>query len=626
MFEQLIDSAAVIEVQPIDNSTGQPVTGSVSASLGSVYIQIGTNSTVIATSPSLTHKNNGLHSLSISLGDIASLGHCVIRVEIADCLPITIERMIVSRLTNGAAIAIEEDTDELQQDWEDDGRLDQLLDSKMATDHIAATAGKVNGVATVDTCTENSDMRGTNLALLAENYTAPNNSQTATLESRLTPARAGYLDNLNVSGQVASQADVQGITQAQRVRLTLPTLLERPDAGSTDYRLYIYAYDAQHVAEDLDSNPMVSAENAAGTDRSSNLGTVTKASGTGIYYVDYTLSSSNNLEQLFFRVTAAEGSVETEYSTSTLVVDTTAVDFTTADRAKLEFIHGKMPGRDYLAGTTESTGAIPAADKTGFALSAAGVTAVQSGLGTSANQTAISNAIAALQDLSSSDVQTVLTGLGYTSSLATNIATTNGRIDVQLSTVPGLVWNVLTSAITTANTIGKLIIDRMATILKLDATLESDGLSYRFNANALEQAPTGSGGSSGPIMVTVANAIFEPRLVGPVISVHYKSPVVYQITTISSVDISAFEHLDFELVVEADKNSDTDLLVVGSDAITFTPDDSDTTRGVFEITFTAADLAFAKHGSFLYSLRRTDDEATILSHDFRMIYSPYKDS
>jgi hypothetical protein len=88
-----------------------------------------------------------------------------------------------------------------------------------------------------------------------------------TLLNRLSAARAGYLDNLNVGGNVASQADVQGITQAQRVRVLPPSLMERPDSDSTAYRIWIYVYNEQHQAEDLDSAPTVTAENNAGTSR-----------------------------------------------------------------------------------------------------------------------------------------------------------------------------------------------------------------------------------------------------------------------------------------------------------------------------------------------------------------------
>jgi hypothetical protein len=187
-----------------------------------------------------------------------------------------------------------------------------------------------------------------------------------TLLNRLSAARAGYLDNLNVGGNVASQADVQGITQAQRVRVLPPSLMERPDSDSTAYRIWIYVYNEQHQAEDLDSAPTVTAENNAGTSRSTNLGTVTKPGGTtGQYYVDYTVASDHAIEQLVFKVSATEGTVTTNYAAPSIVVDTTAVDFTATDRSNLEAIKNKLPSKSYLTGTNNSDGDVQIDEATG---------------------------------------------------------------------------------------------------------------------------------------------------------------------------------------------------------------------------------------------------------------------
>lgn len=132
---------------------------------------------------------------------------------------------------------------------------------------------------------------------------------------------------------------IQGITQAQRVRVLPPPMMERSDDGDNPvtYRIWIYVYDEQHKAEDLDSLPTVTAENNASVDRSDNLGSVTKPGGTtGIYYVDYSVASAHAVEGLVFKVAATEGTVTTNYAAQSIVVDTTAVDFTAADRLKLE--------------------------------------------------------------------------------------------------------------------------------------------------------------------------------------------------------------------------------------------------------------------------------------------------
>ena len=158
-----------------------------------------------------------------------------------------------------------------------------------------------------------------------------------TLIARLTAARAGYLDNLNVGGNVASQSDVQGITQAQRVRILPPAMMERPDSGSTAFRVYCYCYNESHEAEDLDASPTITVENDQGTDRSANLSAVTH-DGTGIYYAAYTIADSHAIEALLFKVAATEGGTTVNYAQPSHVVDTTAVDFTAADRTKLDAI------------------------------------------------------------------------------------------------------------------------------------------------------------------------------------------------------------------------------------------------------------------------------------------------
>lgn len=154
-----------------------------------------------------------------------------------------------------------------------------------------------------------------------------------------TSTRAGYLDNLNVGGNVASQADVQSITVSSRVRVCVPPAMEIPDSGSTAYRIYIYSYNELGQAEDLDSNPTVTAENNTASDRSANLGTVTKEpSTTGIYRVDYTVASTHSIEGIVIKVDATENSVTTTYCAQTMKIDSAVGGFTSSDRTILNTI------------------------------------------------------------------------------------------------------------------------------------------------------------------------------------------------------------------------------------------------------------------------------------------------
>ena len=207
------------------------------------------------------------------------------------------------------------------------------------------------------------------------------NSDMATVLTRLSSTRAGYLDNLNVGGLVASAAGIAGITQAQRVRVMPPPLMERPDSGgAVDYRIWIYVYGPTHTAEDLDASPTVTAENNAGTDRSANLSAVTKPGGTtGQYYVDYSVAVAHAIEGIVIKVSAVEASVTTKYAAESIVVDTTAVDFTSADRtllttlatdyttaraAKLDDITAIKTKTDNLPASPAATSDIPTANIT----------------------------------------------------------------------------------------------------------------------------------------------------------------------------------------------------------------------------------------------------------------------
>lgn len=317
---------------------------------------------------------------------------------------------------------------------------------------------------------------------------------TTLLTSRLTATRAGYLDNLNTGGLVASAADVAGITQAQRVRVIVPAALERPDSSSTTYRVWIYAYDEQHKAEDLDSNPTVTVENNAGTDRSSALGTVTKPSGTGIYYVDYTLDSGDAIEGLVFRITATEGGTDTEYAAATLVVDTTAVDFTAADRAKLDTLHDtRIPGV-IQPQSGDAYGRLGAPAGASIAADIANVpTAAENRAEIDSNSTQLAAIKAKTDNLpadpaDASDIAAAFGALNDLDATAIQAAANAALVALHLD-------HLLAVEYDPASKPG-------AADALLNELVENDGGVSRFTVNALEQAPVGGGGGGGLTMST----------------------------------------------------------------------------------------------------------------------------
>lgn len=186
------------------------------------------------------------------------------------------------------------------------------------------------------------------------------------LETRLTAARAGYLDNLNVGGNVASSAEVTSIQNNTRVVRVVPVMIERPDAGTTTYRIELLLYDAVGNMEAPDSAPTIALVDQDGTDLSSRLDSATMALvSTGRYRAVYTATSTDDLEQLVWTFSVVEGGATRVYGNTSLIVDTTAVDFTTADRTKLEAIHMKLPSKSFLTGSSNSDGDVQLNEATG---------------------------------------------------------------------------------------------------------------------------------------------------------------------------------------------------------------------------------------------------------------------
>ena len=144
-----------------------------------------------------------------------------------------------------------------------------------------------------------------------------------------------------VSGQVASQAEVTAIQNNTRTVISVPEVLERPDSGTVTYRIELFLYDEVGNMEAPDSAPTVALVNQAGTDLSARLsGTTMTLVSTGRYRVTYTASAGDALEQLNWTFSVVEGGATRAYGRQILIVDTTAVDFTAADRTTLLAIAG----------------------------------------------------------------------------------------------------------------------------------------------------------------------------------------------------------------------------------------------------------------------------------------------
>lgn len=148
------------------------------------------------------------------------------------------------------------------------------------------------------------------------------NTDTDALLARLTATRAGYLDKLNISGNVASSSEVTAIQNNTRVVIVVPEVIERPDSGTVTYRVELFLYDEIGNMEAPDSAPTVDLVNQSGTSRTSRLDSTTMTLvSTGYYRSIYTADVADALEQLVWTFSVVEGGATRVIGRGSLVVD-----------------------------------------------------------------------------------------------------------------------------------------------------------------------------------------------------------------------------------------------------------------------------------------------------------------
>jgi hypothetical protein len=270
-----------------------------------------------------------------------------------------------------------------------------------------------------------------------------------------TAARAAFLDKLNITGNVASSAEVLNISNNTRVRGTLPQVLERPDTGSESVPLVIELYDEVGNMEAPDSTPTVVLTGQDGTDLSARVSALSNPS-TGRYTFNYTNAAAHALEVLRWSVSVVEGGLARTYSYLTQLVDTTAVDFTSADRAKLNTLHDDR----LTAGRAANLDAITEARLA--ELGAANLPA---------------------------DIDTLKTRIPGT------VQPQTGDAYARLGAPAGASVSVDIAAAKADTAAIKITTDR------LNGMLVIDGAVYQFTANALELAPSGGGGGGSASLV-----------------------------------------------------------------------------------------------------------------------------
>src|SRR6185437_1329421 len=167
---------------------------------------------------------------------------------------------------------------------------------------------------------------------------------TALSTAQWTSARAGYIDNLNVGGAVASHADIAAINQSASKHLLLTTVGQyEPDET---YTVEMRTYDAlTGSAVNADTTPTLTATGMVSGDLSANLSAATNPA-TGVYRWTYTPGSTPTLEQIRFDGSATITTVTYTLSAYAQTVDFATAVFTVTDQMHLTSIYNKLPVND----------------------------------------------------------------------------------------------------------------------------------------------------------------------------------------------------------------------------------------------------------------------------------------
>lgn len=225
--------------------------------------------------------------------------------------------------------------------------LDADISSRMATytqptGFLAATfpagtiASTTNITAGIITTTTNLTNAG------------PDTAGTTSLLARLTSARSGYLDNLNVGGVVASHGDIAAINQSASKHVLLQTVgyYERPESATTVYTVEARTYAAADGSVvNADTTPTLTATGQTSGSLSGNLSAATNPA-TGVYRWTYTVSSTDTTEPIRFDVSATISTVVFTLSCYSQVLDDVSKTWTSTDATHLTAIYNKLPANN----------------------------------------------------------------------------------------------------------------------------------------------------------------------------------------------------------------------------------------------------------------------------------------
>jgi hypothetical protein len=195
-------------------------------------------------------------------------------------------------------------------------------------------------------------------------------ASTALSTAQWTNARAGYVDNLNVGGAVASHADVLAVNQSASKHVLLVTVgqYERPESGTVTYTVEARTFSAADGSSvNADSTPTLTALGNTTGDLSAKLSAATNPA-TGVYRWTYTVSNTDTQEQVRFDLSAVIAAATFTLSTYTQVVDLVSATWTSNDRGMLTAVYNVRPANTPSVDVTGRVTVGTNNDKTGYSV------------------------------------------------------------------------------------------------------------------------------------------------------------------------------------------------------------------------------------------------------------------
>lgn len=170
-------------------------------------------------------------------------------------------------------------------------------------------------------------------------------TQTGLTAQGATPARMGYIDNINVGGAVATHADIVSFNSAVSKHCILKTvgIFARPDSGTINYQIQLQTFNATtNALVDADSTPALTATGIISGSLAGNLSVATHFA-TGTYLWNYAVAYNATIEQLRFNSSPTIASSTFPCDAFAQVLEDATVDWNTTSASQLTAIYNKLP-------------------------------------------------------------------------------------------------------------------------------------------------------------------------------------------------------------------------------------------------------------------------------------------